>query len=96
MNKTKLAINRLENKIIRTLYFAHAEFLGKISEPRYYNDLRTNGRRRVFKVLDYGLAAVWKKVLQGLEEAGIKGWSLWTGTAHGACPAIGIRKHELS
>ena len=63
--------NRSENNFIRGLFAGN--------DVRYYNDLRVNGRRRVFKSLNTPAnRRQWKDVLGALSLTVHRNkWSLW-------------------
>ena len=68
--------NRNENRFIRNLFQEHYNGHECV---RHYNDLRTCGRRRVFKTWAHtGVATAWRKVLKDLQGTVYAGrWDYW-------------------
>ena len=82
--------NRNENLFIRSLFEEHYDGPGHV---RHYNDLRKNGRRRVFKVdRHHGAATAWRKVLKDLQDTIFRGrWEYWE-SADGR--EVGIKRFQ--
>lgn len=83
--------NRNENQFIRSLFEEHYDdYPGCV---RHYNDLRKNGRRRIFKVDQHrGTATAWRKVLKDLQDTVYRGrWELWVSKDFREC---GIRRFQ--
>lgn len=82
--------NRTENQFIRSLFEEHYDGPGCV---RHYNDLRVNGRRRVFKIdQHWGTVTAWRQVVKALEDTVYRGrWELWISKDLREC---GIRRFQ--
>lgn len=75
--------NRAENHFIRNIFAKHFSFKDEHG-IRHYNDLRTHGRRRIFKshlsTSSQAAHRAFKKVLNELQDTIYKNrWELWVG-----------------
>ena len=82
--------NRTENQFIRHLFEENYDGPGCV---RHYNDLRVNGRRRIFKIdQHWGTVSAWRKVVKALEDTIYQGrWELWISKDLREC---GIRRFQ--
>lgn len=69
---------RNENQTVRDLFTStlkRNKDARYVPHVRYYNDLRTTGRRRIFKTTqDVGVVKAWLKVMNKLDDSK---WQLW-------------------
>lgn len=79
-----------ENRFIRSLFEEYYDGPGCV---RYYNDLRTNGRRRIFKVdQHWDTVTAWRKVVKALNDTVYQGrWEVWLSKDLREC---GIRRFQ--
>lgn len=79
-----------ENRFIRGLFEEHYDGPGCV---RYYNDLRVNARRRIFKVDQHsGTFKAWLKVVKDLQDTVYRGrWETWESSDSLEC---GIRRFQ--
>ena len=85
-----MTANTTENKFIRALFRKHYPEVDRVS---YYNDLRTTGRRRVFKTDEYnGSREGWVNVLKDLQESIYS--DRWVGWESSDECQVGIKRHE--
>lgn len=81
--------NRAENKTIRNLFAKHYDRYVLVN---HYNDLRTKGRRRVFKTYQTpAIVKAWKAVLKDLQDTVYRNrWTLWQTTGSAGHGMVGI------
>tara|TARA_R110000764_G_scaffold90587_10_gene172931 strand:- start:1144 stop:1434 length:291 start_codon:yes stop_codon:yes gene_type:complete len=86
--------SRRLNDVIRDLYKGN----GGKGNAWYFNDLRSQGRRKVFKssAQEY---SIWEKVLRDLHALGHTDWQMFstrTMVSYLLAPMSGIKKYESS
>jgi hypothetical protein len=96
---------RIINRIIRNSFNKHATAAGcsniSLLDYQTYNDRRKGFRRRCAKSWGakfhqdrqscISVIPIWESVLEDLEEAGIKGWEMYSGCG---TPSVGIKSYQ--